>query len=579
MKPKPTYAIYRILGNELPPRDLPGARLAALERILAEEPAFPDTIKWWVVNWIHAPDQAAAVVARLVAAKQRYLLLPPNGQVLMSAPLEERAVIALNINGARNIALAHGKLQAEFTVLLDGDCMFMADQFAIFNRAVEADGGSHRYYSIATVRGDATGRPLAAPGEHMVAFRHDSEEVFDPNRVFGDNDKRQLLYRLGHKRTHALELPRWAKSHSAGEVTHLATGEEAIERNVEERRTARRMSIEAIMAGLERRYSKAPTSRIPLSRNDWESIPGLFNYWSFMTHSVATAPADAKFVQVGVSRGRSTAYLAQTIRDSKKAIHLDVVDTWTIDPDASPDDEALLHEMEGVDRLYDEFLSNMQSAGVSDLVRAVRLPSVEAAAKYANDSLDFVFIDGDHSYPVIKADLAAWLPKIKTGGILAGYGYCATSEGVLRAVDEFIDGALEIRPAGNIKSEHARVLHLHRGRAGHAQGAAGANGRLAPRRIRRRSATPALWAPGLGGVPSRGAMRLPGADRAVAQAPPDRTVPGGGALGLARRLALAGAGSVLGRGADCLRDRAGHVPPSALADGRRGGAHRQSVPA
>jgi hypothetical protein len=51
--------------------------------------------------------------------------------------------------------------------------------------------------------------------------------------------------------------------------------------------------------------------------------------------------------------------------------------------------------------------------------------------------LDFVYIDGDHSYEGCKSDLAFAKTKIKTGGIIAGHDYCDMFTGVMDAVDEF----------------------------------------------------------------------------------------------------------------------------------------------
>ena len=59
-----------------------------------------------------------------------------------------------------------------------------------------------------------------------------------------------------------------------------------------------------------------------------------------------------------------------------------------------------------------------------------------AAATYPDQSLDFVFLDADHDYESVKADIAAWLPKVKPGGILAGHDYMCGWPGVDRAVAE-----------------------------------------------------------------------------------------------------------------------------------------------
>lgn len=75
--------------------------------------------------------------------------------------------------------------------------------------------------------------------------------------------------------------------------------------------------------------------------------------------------------------------------------------------------------------------------------RIVRKPSVEAARDFEDGSLDFAFIDADHSYEGCKADIAAWWPKVRPGGVFGGHDY-ANAEfpgfGVTQAVNEFAKG-------------------------------------------------------------------------------------------------------------------------------------------
>ena len=49
--------------------------------------------------------------------------------------------------------------------------------------------------------------------------------------------------------------------------------------------------------------------------------------------------------------------------------------------------------------------------------------SVSAAKQFTDHSLDFVYIDADHSYESCLADINAWHPKIRVGGILSGHDY------------------------------------------------------------------------------------------------------------------------------------------------------------
>ena len=69
----------------------------------------------------------------------------------------------------------------------------------------------------------------------------------------------------------------------------------------------------------------------------------------------------------------------------------------------------------------------------------MRARSVEAAKAITDGSLDFVFIDADHSYEGCKADIEAWLPKVKPRGFIGGHDYDNAEFpmfGVKRAVDE-----------------------------------------------------------------------------------------------------------------------------------------------
>lgn len=67
----------------------------------------------------------------------------------------------------------------------------------------------------------------------------------------------------------------------------------------------------------------------------------------------------------------------------------------------------------------------------------IRKLSVQAAADVP-DNLDFVYIDGDHSYQGVSDDLCAWTKKVKAGGVIAGHDYNHPNlPGVKRAIDEF----------------------------------------------------------------------------------------------------------------------------------------------
>lgn len=79
------------------------------------------------------------------------------------------------------------------------------------------------------------------------------------------------------------------------------------------------------------------------------------------------------------------------------------------------------------------------------------MDSISASKRFKNNSLDFVFIDAAHDYESVKADILAWLPKVKNNGILAGHDYYPEHPeycGVYQAVHEIFDKKL-IKQSGN----------------------------------------------------------------------------------------------------------------------------------
>ncbi len=56
----------------------------------------------------------------------------------------------------------------------------------------------------------------------------------------------------------------------------------------------------------------------------------------------------------------------------------------------------------------------------ADRVEFIRDFSVEASTRFPDNSLDFVYIDANHQFEYVLADLLAWYPKVRPGGLLCG---------------------------------------------------------------------------------------------------------------------------------------------------------------
>lgn len=71
----------------------------------------------------------------------------------------------------------------------------------------------------------------------------------------------------------------------------------------------------------------------------------------------------------------------------------------------------------------------------------IRKFSMDAVRDFADESLDFVYIDANHDFDYAMEDLVAWGRKVKKGGIIAGHDYYHfTNSGVVEAVDAYIKG-------------------------------------------------------------------------------------------------------------------------------------------
>lgn len=81
------------------------------------------------------------------------------------------------------------------------------------------------------------------------------------------------------------------------------------------------------------------------------------------------------------------------------------------------------------------YLTKKRLSGFGKRSILIRDFSNNAANKFENNSLDFIFIDGNHTYNSVKEDLESWCDKIKTGGFFVGDDYHLPE--VKKAVDEF----------------------------------------------------------------------------------------------------------------------------------------------
>jgi hypothetical protein len=150
--------------------------------------------------------------------------------------------------------------------------------------------------------------------------------------------------------------------------------------------------------------------------NTWRDIDG---YWvetdaQFYEYFVSEKiPSNGIVVEIGCFKGRSSRCLYELNEKYNRNLKLWFVDTWR----GSEEHQEIAEIKE--DRVYDMFLENMAGRQFNSL----RLASVEAADRFMDESIDFVFIDAAHDYDNVVADIKAWLPKVKQSGWITGHDW------------------------------------------------------------------------------------------------------------------------------------------------------------
>ncbi len=79
--------------------------------------------------------------------------------------------------------------------------------------------------------------------------------------------------------------------------------------------------------------------------------------------------------------------------------------------------------------------------------KLVRKSSMDALTDFADGSLDFVYIDGDHRFRYIAEDLSEWFVKVKSGGAISGHDYFITkpsSTNVIIQVQPVVDAFVKV---------------------------------------------------------------------------------------------------------------------------------------
>lgn len=124
------------------------------------------------------------------------------------------------------------------------------------------------------------------------------------------------------------------------------------------------------------------------------------------------------------------------------------VDLWAPIPgDRGPGTET--YEAWQHEKYYENFRQKV-AKDFPDRVMILRMHTLEAAERVPDGSLDFVFVDAGHDYSSALADIKAWTPKVRKGGMVIGHDYNWPS--VRKAVEE--TGPVDFALTDNVWLRH-----------------------------------------------------------------------------------------------------------------------------
>lgn len=161
----------------------------------------------------------------------------------------------------------------------------------------------------------------------------------------------------------------------------------------------------------------------------YNRVHNWFDYEELIADVVKKAKDGDKFVEIGIWKGGSAAFMGVEIINSGKKISYDAIDCFEITKEFGK----LTKDV------YEEAKNNLKPLTDLGVVNLIKSHSLDIVVTYEDESLSLCFIDGSHEYEDVKADLIAWLPKVKKGGILAGDDYInGNHPGVKKAVNEIL---------------------------------------------------------------------------------------------------------------------------------------------
>lgn len=124
--------------------------------------------------------------------------------------------------------------------------------------------------------------------------------------------------------------------------------------------------------------------------------------------------------EIGSYCGKSTCYIAQACKENNSLLYAIDHHRGSEEQQKGQEyfDEEIFDVLENRINTYPLFLKNIKEYELDNFIKPLVMDSI-SASKEISEALDFIFIDGSHTYESARNDYKFWKPKLRNGGILA----------------------------------------------------------------------------------------------------------------------------------------------------------------
>ncbi|MDQ7787553.1 MAG: glycosyltransferase [Thermodesulfovibrionales bacterium] len=174
----------------------------------------------------------------------------------------------------------------------------------------------------------------------------------------------------------------------------------------------------------------------------WFTTPEILALYRLVRRS----PAEAKILEIGSYRGKSTNAIGYAIKNSARELYC--LDIWrNFEQQGIRQLDSTAHTLLTTDfGIFEDFLR--QTEWFSEKIRILRGSTEQFSDFLLPGFFNIIFIDGAHDYENVHRDISISLKCLKPGGILCGHDYSSDGQGVIKAVNELIFSRSDISEHG-----------------------------------------------------------------------------------------------------------------------------------